>query len=80
MWDDVSCSRLIKEYWKIEKRHKKLAAIDPFFEQTMPINQLIDLEMKDGLVWEWKWKGPADELEFLVNPIQSVELGIGDLP
>jgi hypothetical protein len=23
-----------------------------------PLQQMVDLEMEDGMVWEWKWRDP----------------------
>lgn len=72
MWDDSSCVKLVKEFWKMEERHRMMIMNDPSLECHLPLNAILDLEMRDGLRWEWKWKGPEPEPERLAEFLPEV--------
>jgi len=58
MWDGESTSKMILEYWDIRKRHAALQEeSEKAFGVSMSLTDAVDLEMGDGMVWEWRWKG-----------------------
>ncbi|RFU35781.1 hypothetical protein B7463_g588, partial [Scytalidium lignicola] len=61
MWDSKVGVKLIKEFWEYEKMHKALQGIsdDDYTPVPLPLNQVIDLELKDGMRWSWKWIEPS---------------------
>lgn len=58
MWDGEAMSRLIQEFWQIEKTHNswQQAGGPQGIDATIPLNEALDLVMHDGMTWEWKWK------------------------
>jgi hypothetical protein len=47
------------EFWQIEETHRSLQQAADEREEMIPLSEMIDLEMHDGMIWEWKWKDPA---------------------
>ncbi|KAH8815866.1 hypothetical protein F5884DRAFT_198321 [Xylogone sp. PMI_703] len=61
MWDSNAGVKLIREFWEFEEMHKALyeAAKEEYISPPLPLCHIIDLEMKDGMRWSWKWSGPS---------------------
>ena len=57
MWDSHRSAQIVREFWVCEERHKMLVQETG---QTLPLSELLDLEMYDGMHWEWKWKDPGN--------------------
>lgn len=64
MWDTRAGVRLIKEFWAYEQMHKAFQEVVSvqFPGVAVPIGQVIDLKIQDGMKWKWSWIGP--ELPF----------------
>lgn len=60
MWDSVAGIRMIREFWEIEERHQAFQK-ESEDENVLPIplNEVVDLVLRDGMQWEWKWNPPV---------------------
>lgn len=56
MWDGEKISVMIQQYWEIEETHKILQKETG---DVVPLSEVVDLEMQDGMIWEWKWRDPS---------------------
>lgn len=59
MWDGEATSVMIRQFWQIEATHKALQQAADGKEEVAPLSEMIDLEMHDGMIWEWKLKDPT---------------------
>ena len=58
MWDSVSGVQMIREFWDIEQRHKDFQKGADEIGANIPLSDVVDLVLSDGMKWEWKWKDP----------------------
>lgn len=56
MWDSQRSAQIVREFWVCEDRHKML---EQEAGEVLPLSELLDLEMYDGMHWEWRWKDPG---------------------
>ena len=72
MWDSQATARMVKEFWLHEERHKVLQ--ERSVSDTgiaIALSEVLDLEMYDGMQWEWRWKVPKDSSTSL-NPNRPI--------
>ena len=56
MWDSQRSAQIVREFWVCEDRHKML---EQEAGEVLSLSELLDLEMFDGMHWQWKWKDPG---------------------
>jgi hypothetical protein len=65
MWDGEATAQMVRAFWEVKKTHS--------LRQMCPPDEVVGLEMSDGMVWEWKWKWKEPAKDWSSN----VELGGG---
>jgi len=55
MWDSQRSAQIVREFWVCEDRHRMLTQENG---DTPALSELLDIEMYDGMNWEWRWKDP----------------------
>jgi hypothetical protein len=71
MWNSEPISKIICEFWDISENHEKLldsgeALVDDY-GFPVSLNDALDLVLKEGMKWEWKFK--TESMERIVTSI-----------
>ncbi|KAG9244158.1 hypothetical protein BJ878DRAFT_567806 [Calycina marina] len=53
MWDSNTTAQIVREYWVFEDKH---ILLQEKAGEKKPLSEMLDLEVYDGMHWEWKWK------------------------
>jgi hypothetical protein len=74
MWDSTAEVQMIREFWEIEQRHKDLQkGSGDEIGLGIPLTQVVDLVLSDGMKWEWIWKDPQSSRTPSIDWIEILE-------
>ena len=68
MWDSQRSAQIVREFWVCEDRHRML---EQESGGIMPLSEMLDLELYDGMNWEWSWKSPETTAAPTESPTES---------